>query len=150
MEVHRNARTCPHARWLLVRRVMEEGWTRGSAAAAAGCSARTASKWVARFRAGDAALEDRSSAPKRVPQRTPAERVATIAALRRLRFTAAEIAETLAMPVSTVSAILLRIGLGKRSRLEPPEPANRYQRQRPGELVHVDVKKLGRIERIGH
>jgi transposase InsO family protein len=81
-----------------------------------------------------------------VPARTREERVAAIAALRRLRFTGAEIAESLAMPLSTVSAVLTRIGLGKLSRLEPPEPANRYERKRPGELLHIDVKKLGRIK----
>ena len=116
------------------------------AAEAAGVSERTASKWVARYRReGVAGLEDRSSAPPACPRRTREERVAAIAALRRLRMTAAEIAEMLAMPLSTVSAVLLRIGLGKRSRLEPLEPRNRYERERPGELVHVDVKKLGRI-----
>jgi transposase InsO family protein len=85
-----------------------------------------------------------------VPGRTSDDRVAAIAALRRVRMTAAGIAELLGMPLSTVSAVLLRIGLGKRSRLEPLEPANRYQRECPGELVHIDVKKLGRIDRIGH
>jgi transposase InsO family protein len=85
-----------------------------------------------------------------VPGGTSEDRVAAIAALRRLRMTALEISELLAMPASTVSAVLLRIGLGKRSRLEPLEPANRYQRERPGELVHIDVKKLGRIQNIGH
>ena len=99
---------------------------------------------------GLAGLEDRSSAPHRVPRRTSEERVAAIAALRRVRMTAAEISELLGMPLSTVSAVLLRIGLGKRSRLEPLEPSNRYQRERPGELVHIDVKKLGRIEHVGH
>jgi transposase InsO family protein len=114
-------------------------------------STRTASKWVARYREeGELGLLDRSSAPHRVPRRTPDARVVTIAALRRLRMTAAEIAEVLGMALSTVSAVLLRIGLGKRSRLEPPEPPNRYERRRPGELIHIDVKKLGRIEKVGH
>jgi transposase InsO family protein len=90
-------------------------------------------------------LLDRSSAPKRIPHRTPPSTVEAIGALRRLRMTAAEIAETLSLALSTVSAWLRRIGLGKRSRLEPPEPANRYERSRPGELIHVDVKKLGRF-----
>src|SRR5271154_2308596 len=88
---------------------------------------------------------DRSSAPRRIPHRTPADRVQAIAALRRLHMTAAEIAEVLGMALSTVSAVLRRIGLGKRSRLSPPEPPNRYERKRPGELVHLDIKKLGRI-----
>jgi hypothetical protein len=94
---------------------------------------------------GDVGLADRSSAPSSVPRRTADDRVLAIASLRRLRMTAAEIAECLAMPLSTVSAVLTRIGLGKLSRLEPPEPANRYERKRPGELLHIDVKKLGRI-----
>jgi transposase InsO family protein len=94
-------------------------------------------------------LLDRSSAPQRVPHRTPAERVEAIIALRRLRMTAAEISEALSMALSTVSLWLKRVGLGKRSRLEPPEPPNRYERRRPGELVHVDVKKLGRFGAAG-
>ena len=96
-------------------------------------------------RAGGVGLVDRSSAPRRIPHRTSPERVRGIELLRRLRMTAAEIAETLSMPLSTVSAILKRIGLGKRSRLEPPEPANRYECDRAGELVHIDVKKLARF-----
>ena len=151
MKLHGNARTCLHSRRLMVERVCEQGWTLAQAAEAAGVSVRTVSKWLARFRAeGLEGLCDRSSAPSRVPRRTCAERVAAIAALRRLRFSAAEIAEALLMPLSTVSAVLARIGLGKLSRLEPPEPANRYQRKRPGELLHIDVKKLGRIGRPGH
>jgi transposase InsO family protein len=122
-----------------------------AAAEAAGVSVRTVSKWRRRYREeGEQGLLDRCSAPSRVPLRTGEERIALIAALRRLRMTAAEIAETLAMPDSTVSGILTRSGLGKLSRLEPAEPANRYEKQRPGELVHVDVKKLGKIARPGH
>jgi transposase InsO family protein len=109
-------------------------------------SVRTISKWVRRYRGeGEQGLLDRCSAPWSVPSRTDERRVAVIAGLRRLRMTGAEIAETLAMPLSTVSGILTRIGLGKLWRLEPLEPANRYEKQRPGELVHVDVKKLARI-----
>ena len=146
MNVHGNARTCPHSRRLLVERVIEQGWTLAAAAEAAGVSVRTVSKWLARFRAeGRDGLVDRSSAPSSVPGRTPEERVELVAALRRLRMTAAEIAETLRMPLSTVSAVLTRVGLGRLSRLEPAEPANRYERKRPGELLHIDVKKLGRI-----
>jgi transposase InsO family protein len=122
-----------------------------AAAEAAGVSVRTVSKWRRRFQAeGEQGLLDRSSAPVRVPLRTGEQRVALIAALRRLRMTGEEIAEALAMPVSTVSGILTRIGLGKLSRLEPLEPPNRYEKQRPGELVHIDVKKLGKIARPGH
>src|ERR1039457_5263126 len=105
---------------------------------------------IAGWRAGGReGLSDRSSAPKRIPHRTPSDRVQAIAALRRLHMTAAEIAEVLAMALSTVSAVLKRIGLGKRSRLAPPEPPNRYERKRPGGLVHVDIKKLGRISSRG-
>jgi transposase InsO family protein len=112
---------------------------------------RTVSKWRRRYREeGEQGLLDRCSAPARVPARTDEERIALVAALRRLRMTAAEIAEVLEMPPSTVSGILTRIGLGKLSRLEPPQASNRYERQRPGKLVHVDVKKLGRIARPGH
>ncbi len=151
MKIHGNARTCPHSRLLLCRRVLEQGWSLAQAAEAGGVSERTAAKWLGRYRAeGEAGLADRSSAPGEVANRTPEERIELVAALRRLRMTAAEIAETLGMPVSTVSGILTRIGLGKLSRLEPLEPPNRYERQRPGELVHIDVKKLGRINGAGH
>ena len=151
MKLHANARTCPHSRRLAVERVEREGWTLAAAAAAAGVSVRTVSKWRRRYREeGKAGLVDRCSAPASVPSRTGEARVAVIAALRRLRMSGAEIAETLGMPLSTVSGILTRIGLGKLWRLEPLEPPNRYEKTRPGELVHVDVKKLGRIGRPGH
>jgi len=114
-------------------------------------SVRTISKWRRRYRReGVQGLLDRSSAPELIPHRTPEERVQVIALLRRERLTAWEIAERLGMPLSTVSTVLARIGLGRLSRLEPPEPPNRYQRERPGELLHIDVKKLGRIGRPGH
>jgi transposase InsO family protein len=145
MKLHANARTCPKSRRLLVDR-LEGDWSLTMAAEAAGVSERTAAKWLARWRSeGPAGLEDRSSAPRRVPSRLPADRLEAIEALRRLRMTAAEIAEVLGVALSTVSRWLRRIGLGRRSRLEPPEPPNRYERKRPGELIHVDVKKLGRI-----
>jgi transposase InsO family protein len=148
MKLHANARTCPKSRELIARRVLVEGWSLAAAAEAAGVSVVTARKWVRRFEAGES-LEDRSSAPRRVPRRTPRGLVEAIATLRRLRMTAAEIAELLGMALSTVSLWLRRIGLGRRSRLEPPEPANRYERARPGELVHVDIKQLGRISARG-
>ena len=151
MKLHANARTCPKSRRLIVRRIEEEGWSLAAAAGAAGVSERTAAKWLGRWRAeGDAGLSDRSSAPRLRPTQLPADRVKAIEALRRLRMTAAEIAECLGMALSTVSRWLRRIGLGKRSRLDPPEPPNRYERKRAGELIHVDVKKLGRFERPGH
>ena len=150
MRLHANHRTCPSSRRLICARVLEQGWTLAEAAAAAGCSERTAAKWIGRYREGDHELLDRSSRPRTSPRRLPAERVRVIEVLRRLRMTAAEIAEILRLPLSTVSAWLKRIGLGKRSRLQPPEPPNRYERRHPGELVHVDIKKLGRIRGVGH
>ena len=146
MKLHRNAALSWSGRRLLTVRVLEQGWTLTAAAAAAGVSVRCARKWVGRYQAaGEAGLLDRSSAPRRVANRTPAERVAVILGLRRLRMTAAEIAETLAMPLSTVSVVLKRNGVGKLGRIGL-EPAVRYERSRPGELVHIDVKKLGRIK----
>ncbi len=146
MKLHANAKLGPKGRLVICRRVLEERWSLTEAAEAAGVSERTAGKWVRRYRLeGDAGLADRSSAPKRVHNATPSERVDAIAALRRLRLTGPEIAEILQMSTSTVSAVLRRIGLGKLSRLEPAEPIRRYERSRPGELIHIDVKKLGRI-----
>jgi len=151
MRLHGNARSCPRSRLLLCRRVLVEGWSLEAAAGAAGLSERRAREWLRRYRAqGEHGLVDRSSAPARVWNRTRSDRVDAIVALRRLRMTAWEIAEVLSMPTSTVSAVLARCGLGKRSRLEPSEPANRYERQRPGELVHVDVKRLARFGKAGH
>jgi transposase InsO family protein len=153
MKVHANAPLGPKGRETMVLRVLELGWSLAAAAEAAGVSERTCSKWVARYRAeGQAGLLDRSSAPGSIPHRTPDELVEVIVALRRLRMTGAEIAFCLAMALSTVSAVLARVGLGKLSRLEPPEPPNRYERRHAGELLHVDVKKLGRIPegRAGH
>ncbi len=150
MKLHANARTCPNSRRLLVCRVEEEGWSVMAAAEAAGISQRNAYRWLARWRSqGEAGLRDRSSAPKRIPHKTPARMVEAIEALRRLRMTAAEIGELLTLPLSTVSAWLKRLGLGRVTRLEPPEPENRYELDRPGQLVHVDVKKLPRISERG-
>ncbi len=150
MRLHANATTCPKSRLLLCRRVIEQGWSRAQAAAAAGTSERTASKWLARYRTeGVDGLIDRPSTPAARPTQVAEDRVATIAGLRHLRMTAAEIAECLSMPASTVSAVLHRIGLGRRSALEPFEPPNRYERRHPGELVHIDIKKLGMIGRPG-
>jgi transposase InsO family protein len=151
MRLHRNARTCPASRRLLVDRILVERWPVAVAAGAAGISERTAAKWLRRFREeGATGLLDRSSAPHRVPHRTRPDRVEAIAALRRVRFTGAEISWMLGVPLSTVHAILKRLGLGKLSLLEPTEPANRYQRRWPGELLHIDVKKLARIDGVGH
>ena len=144
MDLHGNAALSWSGRRKLARRVVEQEWTLKAAAKAAGVSVRCARKWVGRYRAGDEQLRDRSSAPRRVANRTDPARVAVIVKLRRLRMTAAEIAETLAMPLSTVSGILTRAGLGRLGRLGLEQPL-RYERSRAGELVHIDVKKLGRI-----
>jgi DNA-binding transcriptional ArsR family regulator len=144
MDLHGNAALSWSGRRELARRVVEQGWTLTAAAEAAGVSVRCARKWVGRYREGDRQLLDRSSAPRRVANRTDPARVAVIVKLRRLRMTAAEIAETLGMPLSTVSGILTRLSVGRLGRLGL-EPAVRYERSRPGELVHIDVKKLGRI-----
>jgi transposase len=150
MKLHGNARTCPNSRRLLVERVLEERWSVAEAALAAGISQRTAYRWLARFRRHRIeGLHDRSSRPLRSPRQLPASKVDAIASLRRLRMTAAEIAEVLSLALSTVSLWLKRIGLGRRSRLEPPEPPNRYERRHAGELVHVDIKQLGRISALG-
>jgi transposase InsO family protein len=147
MKVHANAPLGPKGRETMVLRVLEQGWSLAEAAAAAGVSERTCRKWRDRYLAeGKAGLLDRCSAPRSIPHRTPDELVEVIVLLRRLRMTSAEIAFCLAMALSTVSAVLLRVGLGKLSRLEPPEPPNRYERRHAGELLHVDVKKLGRIQ----
>jgi transposase InsO family protein len=151
MKMHANARLSLKGRELLIDRVEDAGWSLVAAAVAAGISDRTARKWIVRHRAeGRDGLFDRSSAPAVVANRTAEQRVEVIAALRRLRMTGAEIAECLEMALSTVSGILTRIGLGKLGRLGL-EPAQRYERARPGELIHIDVKKLGRIyDGAGH
>jgi transposase InsO family protein len=150
MQLHANAALSLKRRARMVREVVEQDRSISEAAALAGVSARTCRKWVRRFRSdGELGLLDRSSAPRHVANRTAERRVAVIAALRRLRMTGPEISEVLDMPVATVSGILTRIGLGKLGRLGL-EPAVRYERQRPGELIHIDVKKLGRIARPGH
>ena len=150
MKLHANAALSLNKRRVLCRRVVEERWTLTEAAAAAEVSVRCARKWVGRYRAeGDLGLLDRPSTPATVAYRTDERRIEAIAALRRLRFTGPEIAEVLGMALSTVSGILTRIGMGRLGRLGL-EPAERYERARPGELIHVDVKKLGRIARPGH
>jgi transposase InsO family protein len=146
MNLHANAALSLNKRRQLCERVVEKAWTVTKAAEAAEVSVRCASKWVGRYRAeGELGLLDRSSAPRSIPHRTGEERIEAIAALRRLRFTGPEIAEILGMALSTVSGVLTRIGMGKLGRLGL-EPARRYERATPGELIHIDVKKLGRIQ----
>src|SRR3954453_7364513 len=145
MKLHANAALTVRQRLRMVDRVVQRSWTIRAAAAAAEVSERTCAKWVARYRAeGELGLLDRSSAPKLVANRTDEHTIQAIAALRRLRFTGPEIAEVLDRPLSTVSGVLTRTGMGKLGRLGL-EPAQRYERGRPGELIHIDVKKLGRI-----
>ncbi len=145
MKLHANAALSLNGRRRMVAQVVEQGRSITHAAEAAGVSGRTCSKWVSRYRAqGEAGLLDRSSAPRRVHNRTDEQLVQLLAALRRLRFTAPELSELLGLPISTISGILRRIGMGKLGRLGL-EPARRYERERPGELIHIDVKKLGRI-----
>ena len=146
MRLHGNAALSWRGRRRLVERVVVDGWTLTRAAGAAGVSVRCARKWVGRYRLeGESGLYDRSSRPRRVANRTASARVEAIVALRRLRFTAAEIAELLGMALSTVSGILTRLGLGRLGRLGLEQPL-RYEHSRPGELLHIDVKRLGRIE----
>jgi transposase InsO family protein len=148
MELHGNARLTPHGRTLMCQRVRDEGWTVAEAAEAAGCSERTCYPWLVRYDAGEA-LTDRSSAPHEVPGRTPPETETLIAQLRHMRWTSTQIAAELDLATSTVCAVLRRQGLHRLSRLEPPEPPNRYCRRHPGELIHIDIKKLGRFDRPG-
>ena len=150
MNMH-NARLTPQGRLLLVQRVTGQSWTVRSAAGAAGLSEHQAYRWLARYRAGGAAgLIDRSSAPQRCRHRVSPERVAAIERWRRRRLSGPAIARQLGMRVSTVGGILRRRGLGKLAALEPRSPVVRYQRARPGELIHIDTKKLGRIAAVGH
>jgi transposase InsO family protein len=150
VKLHRNAKTTPHMRALLVHRVQTLRWPVASAAAAAGIAVRTGYKWLARYRhGGGAALEDRSSEPHRQPRRTPPAVVSAIVAARHERLTAWAIAVRLQVPRSTVAAILARLGLNTLMALEPAAPVTRYERARPGELVHLDIKPLGRILRAG-
>jgi len=145
MQLHANAALSLNGRRRMVGMVVEQNFSISEAAEKVGVSSKTCSKWCRRFLAeGELGLIDRSSAPRVSPSQTPAERVAAIVALRKLRFTGPEIAETLNMALSTVSQILGRVGMGKLGRIGL-EPAQRYEWARPGELIHIDIKKLGRI-----
>jgi transposase InsO family protein len=151
MNVHKNARLTPHGRALLVRRIVEEGLRPVEAAQAAGVSPRTAYKWLRRFEAeGGAGLEDRSSRPRVCPHQTGAGVCQQILALRRERRTYRQIGQQLGVSMSTVGRILGRAGLNRLSALEPAPPVVRYVYERPGALLHLDIKKLGRFRRPGH
>lgn len=146
MNLHSGARTCPASRALLVSRVRELGWSVTRSAEAAGISRRTAHKWLGRFRPEEpASLEDRSSRPRRQPRATPVAWREVIVLLRRTKMTGPQIARSLKLPRATVARVLRRAGLERLKNLEPREPERRYEHRRPGDLVHFDVKKLGRI-----
>ena len=147
MKIHGNARLTPHGRMLMCQRVRYEAWTIADAAEMAGCSERTAYRWLERFDANEP-MTDRSSAPHTV-HRTPEAVQNTIEQLRRCRWTSTRIAAELNVPTSTVCAVLQRLGLNRLSKLEPPEPANRYCRRHPGELIHIDIKRLSRFNKPG-
>lgn len=151
MRLHANAKLTPRGRALLVRRVVTEGWRMPAACQAAGVSVRTGYRWLARYRAeGATGLEDRPSIAHRRPHANPPERIRAIHALRRLRMTGLQIAQALGMAHSTVSGILARAGLGRLTLTEPTGPVTRYERRHAGELIHIDIKKLARIQRAGH
>ena len=148
---HQNARTTFHSRVLIVRRVLNEGMSAQEVAEQLGISSRTVYKWVARYKdGGREGLHNRSSRPRRSPRRLPVEKVATIAAMRRMRMTSPAIAFTLSLPLSSVGLELRRLGLNKLSRLEPKPPVMRYEHKKPGDMIHLDIKKLGRIDGVGH
>lgn len=151
MNIHKNARLTPRGRAILVQRVRQQGWPVRDAAAAGGISLRQAFRWLARCRAGgELALQDRSSAPERCPHRTDAKIITRIEHLRRQRLSSPAIARQLGLPCSTVGTILHRLGLGRLSALDPKPEIIRYERNKPGEMIHLDMKKLGRIDGIGH
>lgn len=151
MNIHPSARFTPAGRALLVRRVTQESWTVDEAAEAAGVSARTAYKWLSRFEVeGPEGLLDRSSRPRSSPTQISPEWQSLVVELRRLRMTGVAIAKKLRIPRSTVARILKRHGLERLKKLDPVIPIRRYERSKPGELVHLDIKKLGRVVGIGH
>lgn len=151
MNVHKNARLTPHSRAEVVRRILQDSQRIETVAAAMGVSARTVSKWVARFRKeGAAGLVDRSSRPRRLFRPTPSIVAEQIEVLRRQRFTGKLIAKQTGVSSATVSRVLRRLGISRLRDLKPAEPIRRYEREHPGELIHIDIKKLGRFKQIGH
>jgi transposase InsO family protein len=151
MNIHKNARLTPHSRADLARRVIEEGQAPKAVATAFGVSTTTVNNWVKRFKAeGFAGMQDRSSRPHTLHQPTPAATVERITELRRQRWTGEQIAREVGVSTATVSRILKKFGLNKLKALEPAEPVRRYERENPGELIHIDIKKLGRFDKVGH
>lgn len=150
VNVHKNAKLAPTGRALLVKRI-EAGERAEVVAREMGVSRRTAFKWLKRYRQeGQEGLEDRSSRPHHHPNRIPRARRRHIERLRRKAWSSPRIADHLSMPVSTVTVEVRRLGLNRLSKLAPPDPVVRYERARPGSLIHMDIKKLARIARIGH
>lgn len=150
MNIHKNARLTPLGRERLVR-MMESGHTPQAAARAAGVCPRTALKWLARYRAeGLGGLQDRSSRPLKLRRPTPVDTVERIKAWRRQRWTGKHIAQEVGVSPATVSRVLKRAGLSQLKDLEPAPPVRRYERKTPGEMIHLDIKKLGRFQRVGH
>jgi transposase InsO family protein len=151
MDTHKNAPLTPKGREAMVRSVIEGGWSKAAAARQFNTSPKTVAKWVARFYAeGADGLRDRSSRPLSSPSQTAPAACAAVEALRRQRYTGKQIAAELGISPATVSRVLRRLGLNKLSALELAEPVRRYERQHPGELIHIDIKKLGRFTRTGH
>jgi transposase InsO family protein len=150
MRLHRNAKTTPKMRQLLIERVTRQGWTQAAAAAAVGVSVRTVAKWVQRGRRGDTQLEDGTSRPHRQPRRLDVAQTSAIVGLRHTRATAWEISARLSLPRSTVTKVLQRAGLNRVSRLDPPPVIQRYEWPHAGDLLHLDIKPLMRIRGIGH
>src|SRR6188472_1037474 len=150
MDIHENARLTPRGREHMVNMVLG-GQTPKAVGEAVGVCPRTVRKWVDRFKAeGLVGLRDRSSRPDHLRQPTPQATVDRIEALRRQRLTGKAIAAETGVSPATVSRVLKRLGLNRLSALEPAEPPRRYQRDRPGELIHIDIKKLGKFNKIGH
>jgi transposase InsO family protein len=151
MNVHKNARLTPRGRALMVSRILDEGWSVAASAAAAGVAERTCRKWLGRRRRGPSEdFTDRSSAPRRCPRKVSPQRVAEVEQLRRRRMSGPQIAKVLGLARSTVGVVLRRLGLGKLSNLDPKPTVIRYERSRPGEMIHLDIKKLGRFDVEGH
>jgi transposase InsO family protein len=151
MDTHKNARLTPKGREAMVRAVVDDGLSPAAAARQFNTTAKTVAKWVERFRdEGVGGLQDRSSKPLSSPSQTPAATCAAVESLRRQRYTGKQIAAEFGISPATVSRILRRLGLNRLSALEPAEPVRRYERDRPGEMIHIDIKKLGRFNRIGH
>jgi len=150
MDIHKNARLTPHGRERLVKMILG-GQTPEAASEAVGVCPRTARKWRDRFeQEGLAGLQDRSSRPRRLRKPTRPEVIERIASLRRQRMPGKEIAATVGVSAATVSRVLRRLGLNKLSALEPAEPVRRYEREQPGEMIHLDIKKLGKFNQVGH